>query len=89
MKVILSPSFKRTVKQLHSNQKRALDDAIQSIQSDPLIGSPKKGDLSGVYVLKFKISKLDWLLAYQILEEEIILLLVVGPHENFYRDLKR
>ena len=89
MKAIASPSFKRTVKQLHSNQKKALDDAVQSIQSNPLIGSPKKGDLSGVYVLKFKISNLDWLLAYQILEEEIILLLVVGPNENFYRDLKR
>jgi mRNA interferase RelE/StbE len=89
MKAILSPSFKRAVKQLHSNQRKSLDAAVQSIQSNPLIGSPKKGDLSGVYVLKFKISNLDWLLAYQILEGETILLLVVGPHENFYRDLKR
>jgi len=29
------------------------------------------------------------LLAYRIISKKEIKLLVVGPHENFYRDLKR
>jgi hypothetical protein len=29
------------------------------------------------------------LLAYRVLAEDTIKLLMVGPHENFYRDLKR
>jgi mRNA interferase RelE/StbE len=28
------------------------------------------------------------LLAYRVLDESAIKLLMVGPHENFYRDLK-
>ncbi|MSX67054.1 MAG: type II toxin-antitoxin system RelE/ParE family toxin, partial [Actinobacteria bacterium] len=30
-----------------------------------------------------------WLLAYRIISDESIKLLLVGPHENFYRKLKR
>lgn len=89
MQLILSPTFKRAVKKLHSNQKKLLDDAIRVIQADPHQGESKRGDLLGVYVFKFKINQLDWLLAYEVIDEEIILLLLVGPHENFYRDLKR
>jgi mRNA interferase RelE/StbE len=29
------------------------------------------------------------LLAYRVLDENALKLLMVGPHENFYRDLKR
>jgi len=29
------------------------------------------------------------LVAYRILDESNLKLLMVGPHENFYRDLKR
>lgn len=32
---------------------------------------------------------LFFLLAYRILDESTLKLLMVGPHENFYRDLKR
>lgn len=89
MRFIASPPFQRSVKKLHSNQKKELDAAIHSLGSNPRLGDAKRGDLSGVFVLKFKVGQLDWLLAYEIVDTEIILLLLVGPHENFYRDLKR
>lgn len=89
MQLILSPTFKRTIKKLHPNQKKSLDDAVRAIQVNPHQGETKRGDLSGVYIFKFKMNQLDWLLAYEVINEEIILLLLVGPHENFYRDLKR
>jgi mRNA-degrading endonuclease RelE of RelBE toxin-antitoxin system len=89
MQLVASPAFQRVVKKLHPNQKLALDQAIQEILNSPLIGSEKRGDLSGVYIYKFKIKVQEWLLAYEIVDSEIILLLLAGPHENFYRDLKK
>ena len=47
------------------------------------------GDLLGVRVFKFRLLQQQCLLAYRILDEESIKLLTFGPHENFYRDLKR
>ena len=40
------------------------------------------------YVHKFKVGRKLFLLAYELNESEI-LLLALGPHENFYRDLKK
>ncbi len=48
----------------------------------------KKGDLLGVSVYKFKIQKQEMLLAYKW-DPKTRLLLALGVHENFYRDLKR
>jgi len=64
-----------------------LDDQIRKIIDDPAIGSEKKGDLRGVYVHKFKIQVAEYLLAYRFLGEDLELLMI-GPHENYYRDLK-
>ena len=65
-----------------------VNKAIRSIMISPKIGEEKKGDLSGVYVYKFKINQQQMLLAYEWNETQR-LLLALGVHENFYRDLKR
>ena len=52
-------------------------------------GEAKAGDLVGIWVYKFRLSNEVCLLAYRILDEDSIKLLTFGPHENFYRDLKR
>jgi mRNA interferase RelE/StbE len=49
----------------------------------------KVGDLAGVQVHKFHMDKLLTLVAYRVLDESRLKLLMVGPHENFYRALKR
>lgn len=50
----------------------------------------KKGDLSEVKVYKFKMVKQLILLAYKVNKNEFqIILLAIGSHENFYRDLKK
>jgi len=53
----------------------------------PHIGSEKKGDLRGVYVHKFKIQTVQYLLAYRFIGNALELI-IIGPHENYYRDLK-
>jgi mRNA-degrading endonuclease RelE of RelBE toxin-antitoxin system len=82
------PAFKKVYKKLHDNQKVAVNEAIQAIIAYPKIGEEKKGDLAGVFVYKFKIHNQEILLAYEWVPEER-LLLALGVHENFYRDLKK
>jgi mRNA-degrading endonuclease RelE of RelBE toxin-antitoxin system len=89
MRLLLTASFIRAIKKLHPQQKTDLDNALRVVRSDPSIGEAKIGDLLGVRVFKFRLSQQQCLLAYRILDEESVKLLTFGPHENFYRDLKR
>ena len=82
------PAFKRTYKKLYPPEKAKVNDAIRAIIKDPKIGQEKKGDLAGVFIHKFKIHSKQMLLAYEW-EPRQRLLLTLGAHENFYRDLKK
>ena len=81
--------FTHQKKNLHPNQIKRLDEVVETILLEPKIGEQKRGDLSFVRIYKFKIISQQYLLAYQLIEPEIIILLSLGTHENFYRDLKR
>ena len=87
MKVIQSRSFERKVKKFTESEKKKLDDHIRKIIDNPSIGTEKKGDLRGVYIHKFKIYTFQFLLAYRFVGEDLELIMI-GPHENYYRDLK-
>lgn len=89
MRILVAPTFERAVKKMHQSQKSILDEAVTRIASQPEIGETKVGDLAGVRVYKFRMGKMLCLLAYRVLDECTLKLLMVGPHENFYRDLKR
>jgi mRNA-degrading endonuclease RelE of RelBE toxin-antitoxin system len=82
------PAFKKAYKKLHANQVSAVDDAIKAIIKNPQIGEEKKEDLCGVFVYKFKIHHQEILLAYEW-DPKKKLLLALGVHENFYRNLKK
>jgi len=81
------PAFKRVYKKLHKSQKKFVDNALRDIIKDPLLGTEQKGYLSGVFVYKFKIHTQDLLLSYIWVPSERMLL-ALGVHDNFYRDLK-
>ena len=49
----------------------------------------KVSDLAGVQAHKFHMGKLLTLVAYRVLDESKLKLLMVRPHESFYRALKR
>ena len=89
MQTLVTPTFVKSVKRLHRKQKADLDQAVRTIDETPSIGESKVGDLVGIQVYKFRMTNQLYLLAYRVLDEETIKLLMVGPHENFYRDLKR
>ena len=81
------PAFKRGYRKLHHNQREAVHSAIRTVVADPKLGEEKKGDLLGIFVYKFDCVNQQYLLAYQWDETKRVLL-ALGPHENFYRDLK-
>jgi mRNA-degrading endonuclease RelE of RelBE toxin-antitoxin system len=87
-KILMMPPFKRSYKKLHENQKKAVNQAIADVVREPGIGERKKGDLAGVYVYKFQCVNQLMLLSYEY-DPETRVLLYLGVHENFYRDMKR
>lgn len=87
MRALVTQTFERAVKKLHKQQKAALDEAVRTIVGQPETGDTKVGDLAGVQVYKFRMGNLLCLLAYRVLDENALKLLMVGPHENFYRGL--
>ncbi|GAO35710.1 hypothetical protein SCT_1101 [Sulfuricella sp. T08] len=88
VEVIQTNAFIKAYKRLHDNQKDVVDEAVGAIVSNPELGEAKKGDLAGIYVYKFKCHRQLFLVAYEYAPSTRVLLLL-GTHENFYRDLKR
>jgi mRNA interferase RelE/StbE len=83
-----SRTFEQKVKKMLKQEKEILDQEVRIIAQNPSIGEEKKGDLTGVFVHKFKIKAVQYLLAYRKVGQDLELVMV-GPHENYYRDLKR
>jgi len=89
MNIFQTNIFIKQVKKLHKNQKKELDHAVKQIIANPLVGEAKKGDLQGILVYKFYMNNQLTLLAYEHDEpRNQLILLSLGAHENFYRDLK-
>ena len=89
MKILQTLVFKRKYKKLHGAEQQIVKDAITKISEQLDIGVMKKGDLAGIRVYKFKANNQEILLAYSVLDTQELILLALGSHENFYRDLKR
>lgn len=88
--ILQLPAFQRSFKKFHKNQQKIIEDVILYLSEEPTAGTMKKGDLQGIRVYKFGISRQQYLLAYSFYEEKLILELIeIDTHENFYRDLKR
>lgn len=57
-------------------------------QPIPVRGGRKKGDLLELYVYRFRIQNQLYFLGYIRDERLNVEYLEIGPHKNFYRDLK-
>ncbi len=82
--------FARAYKKLHDNVTADVDAATEVVAADPTVGERKKGDLAQLLVYKFRSQGQLYLLGYTVDDAvRLVYLEAVGPHENFYRDLKR
>jgi mRNA interferase RelE/StbE len=88
MNIYQSGIFEKKVKKMTKKEKLALDDEIKKIAVNPSIGEEKKGDLKKIFVHKFKIRTLEYLLSYRLNGKDLELIML-GSHENYYRDLKQ
>jgi len=90
LKVTQANSFKRAVKKMHPNQKQALDQAVRVVLKAPEANALKSGDLSTLRVYKYKLHGAQQLLGYSYdAMNQVVNLVSVAPHENFYCDIKR
>ena len=87
MKIYQSRLFEKKVKKMTKAEKESLDREVRSIAENPSIGEEKRGDLKGVFVHKFKLKTSLYLLAYRKADKDLELVMI-GSHENYYRDLK-
>jgi mRNA interferase RelE/StbE len=89
--VLQTRRFARVYKKLTNTTLIAdTDAAVAIVAANPDIGERKKGDLAQLWVHKFRCQGQLYLLGYTREEEvRLVYLEALGPHENFYRDLKR
>ena len=88
--VVQTRRFARQYKKLHDNVAVDTDLAVAAVAADPNSGERKKGDLAHLRVVKFRSQGQLYLLGYTVADQVCLVYLeAVGPHENFYRDLKR
>ena len=59
-----SRRFEKALKKLSEVELRSVEDEIDRIIADPEIGEQKKGDLSHLWVHKFKLNSKQVLLGY-------------------------
>ena len=88
MRIFQSRSFEKKVKKMSKSEKDALDREIKRIAEAQSLGEEKKGDLKDVFVHKFKLKTTQYPLAYRKVGGDLELVMI-GPHENYYRDLKQ
>jgi mRNA-degrading endonuclease RelE of RelBE toxin-antitoxin system len=88
MRIFQSRSFEKKVKKMSKSEKDALDREVKRIAEDSSLGEEKKGDLKDVFIHKFKLKTTQYLLAYRKVGGDLELVMI-GPHENYYRDLKQ
>ena len=95
MQVTYKKAFAQFVKKASKPFQLAIEVRVDEVCSNPRIGQQKLGDLQGVFVYKFRFNAQEYLMAYQFDnfagEEKItwIEFYKVGPHENFYAQLKK
>lgn len=88
--VVQTRRFARQYKKLQDNVAVDVDRAVAGVAADPNSGERKKGDLAELRVVKFRSQGQLYLLGYTVADQvRLVYLEAVGPHENFYRDLKR
>jgi mRNA interferase RelE/StbE len=88
--VVQTRRFARQYRKLHDNVATDVDDAVELIARKHSIGERKKGDLADLFVYKFHSQGQLYLLGYTLDDGvQLVYLEAIGPHEIFYRDLKR
>jgi mRNA-degrading endonuclease RelE of RelBE toxin-antitoxin system len=90
-KIDVPNRVKRYIKKIKDKHlKKSIVEAIyEDIPHNPNKGISKIGDLVGIYTWAVNYQGTTYRIAYTFENESLILIVLVGPHENFYQALKR
>lgn len=91
--VVYTPIAEKYFKKLKDKQlKNLYKHAIINIRENPKIGDAKTGDLKGIYSFDIYHNRINYELAYrisQVVNGDVIVVIMAGTRENFYKELKR
>lgn len=88
--VTISRRVKRYLRKLKDQRLQTLivDAIYKEIAEDPEFGVPKVGDLSGYRVYTLHYVRVEYRIAYIVRTDEMVSIVMIGTHENFYQQLK-
>jgi mRNA-degrading endonuclease RelE of RelBE toxin-antitoxin system len=88
--VMLANKAATSIKKLDKPLKLQLKQALERLATDPIaLGEQLRQPLSMLRSHHVRYKGLEWRIGYQVNEEtHTIFVVLIGPHENFYRTLK-
>jgi len=95
MRITYKKAFAQFVKKAPKPLQLAIEIRVAEVCNNPRIGQQKLGDLQGMFIYKFRFNAQEYLMAYQFdhfageLKITWIEFCQIGPHENFYTQLKK
>ena len=95
MRTIYKRAFVQFVKKASKPLQLVIEDQVAEVCNNPRIGQQKLGDLQGIFVYKFRFQAQEYLMTYQFdhFAAETTMTWIefcqIGPHENFYTQLKK
>jgi len=86
----IKTTAKKYIKKIRQKKlKQLYEEAFTAVLQAPYTaGDMKRGDLAGIFVYSFSFQKTEHRVAY-VIEEDTVVFLMAGTHENFYQELKR
>ncbi|EIW18741.1 MULTISPECIES: type II toxin-antitoxin system RelE/ParE family toxin [Pelosinus] len=88
--VVILNSAAKQLRNLDKPIKNKIIIILEKIAENPFVGERLKGNLTAIYSYHLKIASVEYRIAYQIKEQEIIIVIMqIGTRENFYEELKK
>lgn len=88
--IVILNSAAKQLRNLDKPVKDWIVVALEQIAKNPFSGERLKGDLTAVYSYHLRVEGVEYRIAYQIKEQEIVVVVLqIGTRENFYAELKK
>jgi mRNA interferase RelE/StbE len=88
--VLILNSAAKQLRNFDRHVKIKIVAALDQIAANPFVGEQLKGDLKTVYSYHLQVAGIEYRIAYQIKEWEIVVMVMqIGTRENFYAKLKK
>ena len=90
--LVLSKASQKFIKKISDNGlKEKIKTGLDRIKENYTVGKRKTGDLKGFWSLDVYYNKTNYEICYELIEDEgkVIIVVMIGTRENFYKELKR